>query len=117
MNKYKFGLDGWISPKGKYFKCFSEEHRFTAKEIIDKMSNIPELLTVWKMDRYLQDIGWIKIVQEKFRRFAEIYPITITKKQLDFIFDYLEEREMLNKTIIFNDTKFKNYQVFLEKYS
>ncbi len=113
-----FGEDGWISPTGKYFYCKNEEHRFKAEEIILTLDNIPFKVSSneWRMDEWLQEKGWIKIANGNFRRFTKTYPVSITKRQFDLIFDYLEEKNRLEKVLIFNDRRFKNYFEFFSKY-
>jgi hypothetical protein len=89
MEKLK-NVSGWLSPSGEFFKCFYTEHWDKAKELCkqfkykivlkDLLNKDPELT--------LELAGWVKLSLGSVEyNFAP--GIRLTKKQLDFIFDYL----------------------------
>lgn len=118
----EYGKDGWISPDGKYYYCTSENHRYEAKRILkelgEDLSRFKKFYGTdyWAIDKYLQEIGWVKITNGEFLRFTEnFHDMTITKKQLDFIFDYLEYFDRLDKPFECLCNTYQNYFELLKE--
>jgi hypothetical protein len=109
-----FYEEGWISPKGKLYKSSYMEHRGTAERILFTLGNPLSFSSDWQMDEYLQKKGWIKIANGKFLMFSKTEP-KITKKQLDWFFDYIIKLD--KKSIVFNEKIYKNYKEFLEAFT
>jgi hypothetical protein len=126
MPENKYWTDGWISPAGKYIFCTGDNHRYEAKRILKGLGidiTVPPFVfglgskdyNYWEMDRHLQALGYIKITNQEFYRYnKEEHPVRMTKKQLDFIFDYLEYFDKLNKPFECLFEKYQNYRELVE---
>lgn len=83
-------VSGWLSPLGEFFECLYTEHWDKALALCKKYKYkiITKVLLNKDPELTLERLGWVKCTlgtvecaPEPGRR--------ITKKQLDFLFDYL----------------------------
>jgi len=82
-----FVMNGWLSPRGKFYSCGIMEHTSKAGELFLDEKN-PEKL--------VEDMNWIKITpnyilgpwDNKF-----IKPQNVTQSQIDFLFDLVNSDE------------------------
>jgi hypothetical protein len=91
MRKLK-AVSGWLSPSGEFYECLYTEHWDMAKEICNR-HNIRILVKGFfnkDPEMTLEKNGWVKLSQGTVQYYLEGGK-GISKKQLDFIFDYLME--------------------------
>ncbi|KJS17698.1 MAG: hypothetical protein VR69_04040 [Peptococcaceae bacterium BRH_c4b] len=85
-------VSGWLSPTGEFYECLYTEHWDKAKEICHRQ-NIKILVKGFfnkDPEMTLEKNGWVKLSQGTVQYYLEDGK-RISKKQLDFIFDYLTE--------------------------
>lgn len=83
-------VSGWLSPGGDFYECLYTEHWDKAKELCKE--NNYKILSKGFFNKdpemTLENMGWVKLslgtVEYAFEPGKRM-----TKKQLDFIFDYL----------------------------
>ncbi len=80
------GVDGWLSPSGVFYACNHYDHIIIADLLTAKYSyqnnNIPSELNG---ELTLEEHGWVKI---SLARLVFYKDLLLTKKQVDFLFDY-----------------------------
>ena len=81
------GVDGWLSPDGVFYACSYHDHMVYADKLCGKMGykKINSFPYQLNGEYTLEKMGWIKI---SLSRIVVFKGMTITKKQLDFLFDY-----------------------------
>ncbi|MCL4441727.1 MAG: hypothetical protein M1609_14400 [Firmicutes bacterium] len=81
------GVDGWLSPSGTFYACSYHDHLVYADKLSDKMGykRVNKFPFQLNGEYTLEKMGWIKI---SLSRVVVYKGMTITKKQLDFLFDY-----------------------------
>ncbi|MFZ5634401.1 MAG: hypothetical protein ACOY40_16330 [Bacillota bacterium] len=82
------GKDGWIDPEGNFYACSFEDHWKFADEMCKKQKYRLMSRFLFNLDaEYTLEInGWVKISLGKIHYHREK---RLTKKQVDFLFDYL----------------------------
>jgi len=86
------GIDGWLSRDGVFYKCNYVDHSLYADKICQKfgfklLSRFPYHLNG---EYTLEQKGWAKISNGKVHYINEK---PMSKKQLDFLFDYFMANE------------------------
>jgi len=81
------GVDGWLSPDGTFYACSYHDHLVYADKLSDKMgyTKVNKFPYQLNGEYTLEKMGWIKI---SLSRVVVVKGMTITKKQLNFLFDY-----------------------------
>jgi hypothetical protein len=81
------GIDGWLSPLGLFYKSSSYDHIVLADILTAENKYKKNADTVSKLngELTLEKNGWVKI---SLNRLVVFQGISLTKKQLDFLFDY-----------------------------
>ncbi len=98
------GVDGWLSPDGVFFACNYYDHIIVADLLTDKygyekVDNSPSELNG---ELTLEQNGWVKISLARLVHFRDL---RLSKRQVDFLFDYYVINGMEDE-----------FQVLLEKY-
>jgi len=84
--------DGWIDPQGNFYTCAYEHHWRFADEICKKFKYRLLSRFLFNMDsEYTLEVnGWVKISMGRVQFHSEK---PMTKKQVDFLFDYFVANE------------------------
>lgn len=122
-----FKNDGYISPKGDYFKCGQYGHKNIAPELIEIgfAKEKPDDFYGSEED-WLDILGWIKIstwelkfnwypIMKSNRKNANRYinsNLKITQKQIDKLMDWIQKENI--KSFTFNGNTYNSLQELLE---
>lgn len=81
------GVDGWVAPDGTFYACNYYDHLIYADKLVKKMGyqRVNRFPYELNGEYTLEKNGWIKI---SLGRVVVYKNMSITKKQLDFLFDY-----------------------------
>jgi hypothetical protein len=81
------GVDGWLAPDGSFYACPYYDHLIYADKLVARMGykKVNRFPYELNGEYTLEKNGWIKISLGKIVVYKGM---NITKKQLDFLFDY-----------------------------
>lgn len=81
------GVDGWLSPDGTFYACSYHDHLVYADKLCGKMryQRVNRFPYELNGEYTLEKMGWLKISLNKI---VVCKGMNITKRQLDFLFDY-----------------------------
>lgn len=81
------GVDGWLAPDGKFYECHYVDHMITADKLSKRYGYRMTRRFPYHMNgEYTLEInGWVKLSLSRVHYNCEK---PMTKKQLDFLFDY-----------------------------
>lgn len=87
------GVDGWLSPDGKFYECHYVDHLITADKLCKRYGYRMTRRFPYQLNgEYTLEInGWVKISLGRVHYNCEK---PMSKKQLDFLFDYLMANDM-----------------------
>lgn len=81
------GVDGWLSSDGVFYECSCYDHIIIADLLNDKYGyeKINDSVSALNGELTLEKNGWVKI---SLTRLVHYKDLRLTKRQLDFLFDY-----------------------------
>lgn len=81
------GVDGWLSPDGTFYACSYYDHLIYADKLVGRMGykKVNRFPYELNGEYTLEQNGWAKI---SLGRVVVHKDMKLTKKQLDFLFDY-----------------------------
>jgi hypothetical protein len=81
------GVDGWVAPDGTFYACSYYDHLIYADKLVARMGykRVNRFPYELNGEYTLEKNGWVKI---SLGRVVVHKDMSLTKKQLDFLFDY-----------------------------
>lgn len=81
------GVDGWLSPDGTFYACSYYDHLIYADKLVARMryKKVNRFPYELNGEYTLEKNGWVKI---SLGRIVVHKDMILTKKQIDFLFDY-----------------------------